>query len=327
MRGVTCADARIKGKYMDINRYTPSYGVKHKHMTTLTQYATEEIFEILYATKAMKSKFVAHEDTRILKGVTVALLFGDTSIRTRSALEIGIRQLGGACVNLPYSERDMKAGENIKDIVNVISRYGVGAIVTRDIGQKELDEFCAVSQISIVNSQNESGIPLQTLCDLFTIWEKKKKLEGLKIAYVGKANSNALSLIVGAVKCGMEVAVAVPEKFGFKASDIDSARQYGSIALCDNPVDAVKNADLVYTDNYFYHTSSSEKELEVLAPYQVNGTLMSFAAHNAQFMHSLPANRGIEVTSHVIDGKNSLVLEQGENKLHVIKAVLALLIA
>lgn len=311
---------------MDINRYTPSYGVKHKHMTRISDYTTEEIFEILYATKAMKAKFIAHEDTRILRGVTVALLFGDTSLRTRSALEIGIRQLGAVCVNLPYSENDMKAGENIKDIVNVISRYGVGALVTRDISQTELDEFCAVSEISVINSHNDNGIPLQALCDLFTIWENKKKLEGLKIAYVGKGTSNAASLVTGAIKCGMEVAVATPEKFGIKKSILDTARQYGNITVTDNPVEAVRNADVVYTDNYSYHTSSSEKEREQLLPYQVNSTLMSVAAHNAHFMHCLPANRGIEVTAEIIDGKNSLVLEQGENKLHTIKAVLALLI-
>ena len=311
---------------MDINRYTPSYGIKHKHMTGLGDYSTEEIFELLYATKAMKAKFIAHEDTRILKGVTVALLFGDTSLRTRCALEIGISQLGGVCVNLPYSENDMKAGENVKDIVNVISRYGVGALVTRDISQNELDEFCAVSEISIINSHNENGIPLQALCDLFTIWEKHKKLEGLKIAYVGKGTSTAASLITGAIKCGMEVAVATPEKYGIKKCLLDTARQYGNITVTENPIDAVRNADVVYTDNYNYHSTCSGKELELLLPYQVNSSLMSVAAHNAQFMHSLPANRGIEVTPEIIDGKNSLVLEQGENKLHTIKAALALLI-
>ena len=311
---------------MDINRYTPSYGVKHKHMIRLSDYDTEEIFELLYATKAMKAKFVAHEDTRILQGVTVALLFGDTSLRTRSALEIGVRQLGGVCVNMPYSEKDMRAGENIKDIVKVISRYGVGALVTRDISQKELDEFCAVSEISIINSHNENGIPLQTICDLYTIGEKHKRREELKIAYVGKGASNAASLITGAIKCGMEVAVATPEKYGIKKNILDTARQYGNITVTENPIEAVRNADVVYTDNYSYHSSISDKELELLQPYQVNSSLMSYAAHNAQFMHSLPANRGIEVTPEIIDGKNSLVLEQGENKLHTIKAALALLI-
>ena len=295
-------------------------------MTLLADYSTEEIFEILYATKAMKAKFAAHESTAILQGTTVALLFGDTSLRTRSALEIGIRQLGGVCVNLPYSQDDMQAGENIKDIVNVVSRYGVGALITRHISQSDLDEFCAVSPISIINSENEDYNPLQVLCDLYTIWEKKGKLEGLKIAYVGKGGNNASSLVMGAIKCGMEVAVATPAEFAIKGKHITRAEQYGKITITENPVEAVKDADIVYTDNYNYHEAISEKDRKILAPYQVNKSLMSFAKQNAIFLHPLPASRGLEVTADIIDGKMSAVLDQGENKLHLLKAVLALLI-
>ena len=311
---------------MDINRYNPSYGVDKKHLTKLADYSTEEIFEILYATKAMKAKFAAHESTAILQGTTVALLFGDTSLRTRSALEIGIRQLGGVCVNLPYSQDDMRAGENVKDIVNVVSRYGVGALITRNISQNDLDEFCAVSPISIINSENDDYNPLQVLCDLFTVWEKKGKLEGLKIAYVGKGGNNASSLVMGAIKCGMEVAVATPSAFGVKSAHLTRAEQYGKITICKNPAEAVKDADIVYTDNYNYHTPLSERDREILAPYQVNNSLLAGAKHNAIFMHPLPASRGVEVTADVIDGKLSAVLDQGENKLHLLKAVLALLI-
>lgn len=312
---------------MDINRYTPSYGVPKKHMLRLADFTVEELFEILYAAKAMKAKSAAHESTEILKGVTVALLFGDTSIRTRAALEIGIRQLGGYCVNLPYSESDMLAGENIKDIVSVISRYGAGALVTRGINNKELCEFCKVSgDVSIINSTNREYIPLQALCDIFTVWEKKGKLEGLKLAYVGKGGNNAASLIMGAIKCGMEVAVATPQKFHVNPEHVRAAEQYGKILVTENPVEAVRAADVVYTDNYGYHKLLSDADMEILKPYQVNNALMNIASHNALFMHSLPATRGLEVTADVIDGKQSVVLEQGENKLHVIKAVLALLI-
>ena len=311
---------------MDINRYNPSYGINQKHMTLLADYSTEEIFEILYATKAMKAKFIAHENTAILQGTTVALLFGDTSLRTRSALEIGIRQLGGVCVNLPYSQDDMRAGENIKDIVNVVSRYGVGALITRHICQSDLDEFCAVSPISIINSENADYNPLQVLCDLFTIWEKKGKLEGLKIAYVGKGGNNASSLVMGANKCGMSVAVATPAEFAINSQHLMRAEQYGKILITENPVDAVRDADIIYTDNYNYHNPISEKDRKILLPYQVNNSLMGLAKHNAIFMHPLPASRGLEVTADVIDGKMSAVLDQGENKLHLLKAVLALLI-
>lgn len=311
---------------MDINRYTPSYGVSRKHLTKLSEFSTEEIFEFLYATKAMKAKFIAHENTAIMNGTTIALLFGDTSLRTRCALEIGVRQLGGVCVNLPYSKKDMRAGENIKDIVNVIARYGVGALVTRGIDQTELEEYCSVSDIPVINSTNDDYTPLQGLCDMFTIWEKKGKLEGLKIAYVGKGNNNANSLIMGAIKCGMYVEVAVPPEFGLKRKHLLNAEQYGNIYVTDNPVEAVRDADVVYTDSYDYHSPIPDKEREILKPYQINNALMSFAQHNAIFMHSLPASRGIEVTEDIIDGKCSVVYEQGENKLHTIKAVLALLV-
>ena len=311
---------------MDINRYSPSYGLNQKHLTKLADYTTEEIFEIMYATKAMKAKFTAHENTGILTGVTVALLFGDTSLRMRSALEIGIRQLGGTCISLPYSQSDMLAGENIKDIANVIARYGVGAIVTRDIGQKELDEFCAVSPVSIINSNNDEFNPLQALCDMYTIWEKTGKLEGIKLAYVGKGDSVASSLIMGAIKCGMEIAIATPHEFGINPEHLTHAEQYGKIFVTDSPAEAVRGADVVYTVGYDYHTVVTDEEREILKPYQVNNALMNYANHNAQFMHPLPASRGLEVTEDVIDGKNSLVLDQGENRLHVIKAILALLI-
>ncbi len=311
---------------MDINRYSPSYGVERKHLTKLADYTTEEIFELLYATKAMKSKFAAHETTAILNDVTVALLFGDTSLRMRSAIEIGVRQLGGTCVSLPYNKQDMLAGENIKDVVNVIARYGVGALITRGISQCDLDAYCAVSPISIINSNNDDFNPLQALCDLYTIWEKKGKLEGLKIAYVGKGKSVASSLIMGAIKCGMELAIASPAEFGIKPEHITHAEQYGKIFITDNPVEAVRDADVIYTESYGYHSAVSDGEREILKPYQVNNALMNCASHNAAFMHPLPATRGLEVTDEVIDGKCSLVLEQGENRMHVLKAALALLV-
>lgn len=311
---------------MDINRYSPAYCIDQLHMTKLASYSTEEIFELLYAIKAMKAKFITHEDTAILKGITVATLYGDTSIRTRCAISIAIRQLGGDTVNIPYSKADMLAGENIADIVNVVSRYGIGALVTRGIEQSDLDEFCSVSQTPIINSSNTDFLPVQTLCDLYTIWEKKGKLEGLKIAYVGKGNNNLSSLIMGATKCGMEVFVATPDEYPVNPSHLASAEQYGKITITDNPVVAVKNADVVYTSSYNYHNQLTKEETDMFKPYQVNNSLLSVAKPDAIFMHPLPAKRGLEVTADVIDGKKSIIYEQAENKLHTYKAVFALLI-
>lgn len=310
---------------MDINRYKPSYGVSHTHFIKISDYSTEELFELLYASKVMKAKFIAQEDCRILKGVTMAFLFCDTSLRTRSALEIGIRQLGGASIDLPYNEKDMRAGENIQDIVSAISRYGVGALITRGIDQKELDGFCAVSELPVINTFNEHGAPIQTICDLFTIWEQAKKLEGVRLAYVGKCTSNAVSLVIGAAKCGLDVSVSCPEEFAFPQKELDNARQFGDIKTALNPAEAVRGAQFVYTDNYEYHNMLSESEKAVLLPYQVNKTLLSFCDEGVKFMHALPARRNVEVTADIIDGKSSLTLLQAENKLHTGKAVLALL--
>ena len=311
---------------MDINRFSPSYAVTQKHMIRLADYSTEEIFELLYATRQMKAKFYAHENTAILQGVTIALLFGDSSLRTRSALEIGIRQLGGESVNLPYSERDMRAGENIKDVVNVISRYGVGALITRGIAQSELENFANISPIPVINSTNSDFVPMQAVSDLYTIWERKKKFEGVKLAFIGKGTNVAASLLMGAVKCGMEVSIATPETFNLKDEHLERAEQYGSITVTDDPFVAAKNADVIYTDSYHYHSQLSAEEAEALAPYRVTKSIMAAASGTALFMHPLPAQRGVEVAPEVIDGKQSIVYEQAENKLHAIKAILALLI-
>lgn len=311
---------------MDINRYSPSYSVSQKHMTKLADYSTEELFELLYATKQMKAKFAAHEKTNILQGVSIALLFGDSSLRTRSALEIGIRQLGGECIDLQYSEEDMRAGENIKDVVNVISRFGVGALITRGIVQSELESFTQISPIPVINSTSQDFVPMQAVSDLFTIWEKKKKLAGVKLAYIGKGTNVAASLIMGAVKCGMQVTIATPEEFNLKTEHLERAEQYGSIEVTDDALYAAKNADIVYTDSYHYHKQLTAEEAEALAPYRVNNRIMAAASGTALFMHPLPAKRGVEVTADIIDGKQSVVYEQAENKLHAIKAILALLI-
>ncbi len=311
---------------MDINRYTPHYSINKKHMTKLADYSTEELFELLYATRQMKAKFAAHEHVTLLQGVTVALLFGDMSLRTRSALQIGIKQLGGDSIDLPYNENDLRFGENIDDLVNVLYRYDIGALVTREIAQSDLERFEKQSPITIINSSNDDFVPMQTVTDLFTIWEKKKKLEGLKLAYIGKGSNVEASLIMGAVKCGMQVAITNPETYPVKPEHLERAEQYGTIEVTDDPMLAAKNADIIYTDSYSYHYATDPKEAETMLPYRINNRIMAQASGTALFMHPLPARRGTEVTPDVIDGKQSIVYDQAENKLHTIKAIMALLI-
>jgi len=295
-------------------------------MVQLGDYSTEELFELMYATRQMKAKFLAHENTSILSGVTVALMFNDISLRTRAALEVGIRQLGGESLDIAYSERDMCAGENIADVVNVICRYGVGALITRGISQDDLESYIKLSPISVINSTNSEFVPMQAVSDLYTIWEKKKRLEGLKLAYIGKGTNVANSLLMGAVKCGLSVSVATPAEFSIKRENLAKIEQFGSIDLTDDPMLAAKGADIIYTDSYHYHSQLLEEEAEALAPYKVNTRVMAQANGTAIFMHPLPAKRGVEVTQEVIGGKQSVVYDQAENKLHAIKAILALLI-
>lgn len=311
---------------MDINRYTPHYSINKKHMTKLSDYSTEELFELLYATRQMKAKFAAHEQTTLLQGVTVALLFGDISLRTRSALQIGIKQLGGDSIDLPYNENDLRYGENVDDLFNVLYRYDIGALVTRGIPQKDLERYEKLVPMTIINSANDDFVPIQIIGDLYTIWEKKKKLEGLKLAYIGKGTNVASSLIMGAVKCGMQVSIATPDSYPVKAEHLESTEQYGTIEVTDDPALAAKNADIIYTDSYNYHYLTDPKEAEILSPYKINNRLMAQASGTAMFMHPLPARRGTEVTADVIDGKQSVVYDQAANKLHAIKAILALLI-
>ncbi|MGN0824097.1 MAG: ornithine carbamoyltransferase [Candidatus Coproplasma sp.] len=311
---------------MDINRYTPHYSINKKHMTKLADYSTEELFELLYATRQMKAKFAAHEQTTLLQGVTIALLFGDISLRTRSALQIGIKQLGGDSIDLPYNENDLRYGENVDDLFNVLYRYDIGALVTRGIPQKDLERFEKLVPITIINSANDDFVPIQIIGDLYTIWEKKKKLEGLKLAYIGKGTNVASSLIMGAVKCGMQVSIATPYSYPVKAEHLERAEQYGTIEVTDDPMLAAKNADIIYTDSYNYHHLTDPQEAEALSPYKINNRLMAQASGTAMFMHPLPARRGTEVTADVIDSKQSIVYDQAENKLHAIKAIMALLI-
>ena len=202
----------------------------------------------------------------------------------------------------------------------------MGALITRGICQSDLEMFAQVSPIPIINSTNSDFVPMQAVSDLYTIWERKKKLEGLKLAFIGKGTNVAASLLMGAVKCGMEVSIATPEAFTLKTEHLERAEQYGSIMITDDPAAAAKNADIVYTDSYHYHSQLSEQEAKALAPYKVNRRIMAAASGTAMFMHPLPARRGVEVAPEVIDGKQSIVYQQAENKLHAIKAILALLI-
>lgn len=312
---------------MDINKYTPKGKISNKHLLSLGDYQPEEIFEILYRAKALKVKMQAGEKNDALKNTTTAIIFGKTSTRTRISFELGIRQLGGDYIFLPLRETQLGNGETIHDTIKVICRYGIDCIVVRTFSQKDLDEMAKYSEKPIINGLTDYAHPCQILADLLTIWEKKGKLSGLKIAYVGDGNNIANSLLVGCSKAGMEIALACPEGYEPNSKAISHAIQYGDVRVTNKPEEALVNADIVYTDVFFSMGQElNQAKYDALKSYQVDEILMSYAKKDAIFMHCLPAHRGEEVTSSVIDGAASVVFDQAENRLHAQKAILSLLI-
>ncbi len=312
---------------MDINKYTIKGKINNNHLLLLKDYHPEEIFEILHRAKILKMKMRAGEKSEILKNTTTAIIFGKTSTRTRVSFEMGIKQLGGDYIFLPLRETQLGQGETIHDTIKVLCRYGIDCIVMRTFSQKDIDEMARYSDKPVVNGLTDFAHPCQVLADLLTIWEKKGRLSGLKLAYVGDGNNIANSLIVGCAKTGIEIAVATPKNYTPSKVAVEHAVQYGEVYLTESPEEAVQNADIVYTDVFFSMGQELSKEkYDTLINYQVNAMLMKKAKPDALFMHCLPAHRGEEVTADVIDGPSSVVFDQAENRLHAQKAILSLLI-
>ena len=190
---------------MDINKYSPKFKVSSPHLLNLASLTPEDIYEYLYAAKALKTKYRAGENPQLLKNKTIALLFGNVSTRTRISFELGIRQLGGDFIFLPKDETQLSDGESVQDTAELLRRYGIDALVLRSFTDDETAEFAKFAQIPVINGLSDSVRPLQLLSDLFTMWEHKGKLENLKIAFVGDGNSTANSLLMGCAKCDMNI--------------------------------------------------------------------------------------------------------------------------
>ena len=312
---------------MDINKYVPKFKIRSENLLSLTDLTAEEIFEFLYAARSMKKRFRVGEYSPMLKNKTVALLFDKVSTRTRVSLEIGIRQLGGDSIFLPKSETQLSRGESIKDTAVMLERYGISAIVLRGFTSDQVREFAQYSHIPVINGISDEVHPLQVLSDLFTIWEIKGRLDNLKIAYIGDGNNIANSLIMGCSKVNMDIAIASPNGYSPAKSVVERGMQYGNVLITDDIAEAVKDADVVYTDVFISMSDGDdEAKKKKLARYRVTPEVMKLAKEDAVFMHCMPAHRGEEVSAEVIDGPQSIVYDQAENRLHINKAALALLV-
>ncbi len=311
---------------MDINKYVPKFKERPEHLLSLTELSAEEIFDFLYAARSMKKRFKVGENNPVLKNKTVALLFDNASTRTRVSFEIGIRQLGGDYIFLPKSETQLSRGESIKDTAVMLGRYGISAIVLRGFTAEQVHEFAKHSDIPVINGISDEAHPLQVLSDLFTIWEVKGRLDNLKIAYIGDGNNVANSLIMGCSKVNMDIAIASPHGYSPARSVVERGMQYGNVLITDDIAEAVRGADIVYTDVFISMSDENDEiKKQKLARYRVTREVMALAKEDAVFMHCMPARRGEEVSAEVIDGPQSIVYDQAENRLHLNKAVLAML--
>jgi len=307
--------------------------LKGRDLLTLQDYTREEIMFILETAKMLKQRYYSGERViPILKGKTLAMIFQKPSTRTRVSFEVAMLQLGGFVLYLSWNELQLGRGETIADTARVLSRY-VDGIMARVYKQSDLEELAKYADIPIINGLSDLYHPCQALGDMLTIWEKKGRLKDLKIAWVGDGNNVANSLIIISTKLGLDIAVATPKGYEPPKHVIEwayeNARASGSkIVLTNDPSEAVKDADVIYTDVWVSMGQEKEREirLKVFRPYQVNKELIKKAKENVIFMHCLPAHRGEEVTDEVIDGPWSVVWDQAENRLHAQKAILSLLL-
>lgn len=300
---------------------------------TLRDYSSEELKFIIETARVFKERFYCGERIiPLLKGKVLAMIFEKPSTRTRVSFEVAMEQLGGRGLFLSRSELQLGRGESIADTARVLSRY-VDGIMARVYRHSDLEELAKHSNVPVINGLSDMYHPCQAVGDMLTIFEKKGRFKGLKLAWIGDGNNVSHSIIVASTKLGLDVYVATPRGYEPKEEVVKAARAYaeesGSILkLTNNPLDAIEDADVVYTDVWVSmgQEAEAEERVKVFKEFQVNEKLVDKAKDDFIFMHCLPAHRGYEVTNEVIDGPNSVVWDQAENRLHAQKAILSLLL-
>ena len=308
-----------------------SIKMKGKSLISINDLTLEEIYQIFDLAKSLKEKLLAGEPHKLLEGKTLGMIFSKPSTRTRISFEVGIYQLGGIGLYFNQNDLQLKKSENIQDTAKVLSRY-LSGIMIRTFDHQDVIDLAKYGSIPVINGLTDLLHPCQVLTDLFTVREKKRKLQGLKLAYIGDGNNMAHSLLHGCSKVGMDIAIASPSGYKpneeiVKNSQINAKYMNSRIEILDDPVAAVKNADVVYTDVWASMGQEAEAQdrKKKFQRYQVNPQLVKNAKEDYIFMHCLPAHRGEEVVNEVADSPNSVIFDEAENRLHVQKAIMALL--
>ncbi|AEA47388.1 ornithine carbamoyltransferase [Archaeoglobus veneficus] len=299
-----------------------------KHLLSISDLTAEELAEILELAEKLKAERYKGVVTDYLKNKSLAMIFELPSTRTRVSFEVAMTDLGGHALYLGWNELQLGRGEPIKDTARVLSRY-VHAIMMRVRNHSTLEEFAAYSSVPVINGLSNLEHPCQIIADLLTIKEYKGSLEDVKVAWVGDGNNVCNSLILATALAGMEIVVSTPSGYEPDESIIKKAKELkANLKFESNPVKAVKDADVIYTDVWVSMGQESEKRkrLKDFGPYQVNKKLVDVAKEDVIVMHCLPAHRGEEITDEVIEGASSVIFDQAENRLHAQKAILLKLI-
>ena len=306
--------------------------LKGRHFLKLADFTKAELQYFIDFALQLKQEQKAGKTHHLLAGKTLAMIFEKASTRTRVSFETGMYQLGGHALFLSKDELQIGRGETIADTAKVLSRY-VDGMMIRTFGHHIVEELAEHSSVPIINGLTDDFHPCQVLADLMTIYEKKGSFAGIKIAYVGDGNNMAHSLLIGCAIMGIDCYVATPKNYEVNQSIFALAKDKAKaenvkIEQTHDPIEAVKEADIIYTDVWTsmgFENETSER-LQAFKDFQVNEKLAKHAKDDYLFFHCLPAHRGEEVAAEIIDGPHSVVFDEAENRLHVQKAILATLI-
>lgn len=303
--------------------------LKGRDFLALADYSPEEIRYLIDLAIDIKRKQKAGEVYQPLRGKTLGMIFEKSSTRTRVSFEVGMYQLGGHALFLSRNDIQLGRGEPLWDTAQVMSRY-LDGIMIRTFAHRNVIELARGATVPVINGLTDYAHPCQALADYQTVFEHKGRLEGLKIAYIGDGNNMAHSLMIGAAKLGMTVAVASPKGYEPDAETVKLTREVaeqtgGKLILTDNAKEAASEADILYTDVWASMGMEQEQKERELAftNFQIDQNVAKYAKKDYLFMHCLPAHRGEEVSEGVIDGPNSIIYDQAENRLHAQKAIMA----
>ena len=305
--------------------------MKGRSLVSIADLSRQEIWQVWELAAELKRKQKVGEPHRILEGKQLAMIFQKPSLRTQVSFEVGMSQLGGHALYLGPDHIGLGKRESVPDVARVLGRM-VDGIVARVFEHKHVEELAEYAGVPVINALSDEEHPCQSLADLFTVYEKLRRVEGVTLTYIGDGNNVAVALLLNAAKVGMNVTIISPEGYEVQpryvqAARADAALTGSKLSFSNDPAD-VQGSDVIYTDVWasMGQEAETEQRARIFKRYQVNADLLEQAGGNALVMHCLPAHRGHEITDEAMDSPNSVVFDEAENRLHVQKALMALLI-